>query len=100
MKEKKTLKQRITEWWDWLGDSGQGAFIGSAVATAITGGIAIAVGKRKENAWIQASNDICDEESKLAYQRGLKDGQVKAYYNLLTDPANTFKKMGMDVKTF
>ena len=101
MEKKQSLRTRIVNWWKNLDPEVKTACIGGVVGSAIAGvGISLYY-NRREDAIIQANVDICDTESKLAYQRGLQDGQVKAYYTLLTDPTNAMKKMGFtDVKQF
>lgn len=90
----------LQEKWENCSDSTKGLITGAiAGAVGATTGCILA-GRHKEEAWIQASNDICDEESKAAYQRGLRDGEMHGYYKLLTDPDSAFRKMGMEPKHF
>ena len=100
MKEKKTLVTRIKDFWNGLTPKDKGCIIGTIIgaAAATTGCVAgMRSGiKQRDEAW----NQICDEESKAAYSRGIQDGRVKAYYDLLTTPDKAFKNMGMDVKKF
>ena len=94
MKEKrKNIFSRIKDWWNELSQVDQAYLKGSLI-----GGISAAVGaavtsnylySKKEAANAVLTDELCVE----AYNRGLKDGEMKGYYNLLVRPEHAFKKM-------
>lgn len=95
MQKKETIFQKAKRKWQELDEgvkialisSGSAAFLSSLITSAIDGKME----KKRADQWKAAM----DDESKFMYQIGLKDGQTRAYYTLLTKPDEAFQKMGM-----
>lgn len=97
---KENFFQRLRRRWNETPAEDKKLFIGSALGsfgTALISGLVIA---RRDQKWIDAGCNIADQESKKAYYKGLQDGQIKAYQDMLMRPEGTFNKMGMEVKKF
>lgn len=100
MKEKKNIFQRIKNWWDSLAPEDKGLIKGMVIGgiSATTGAMLSTAHQMKKQIAIdsQITEDMCSD----AYWQGLKDGEIKGYYNLLVNTdEHAFKKMGMtDVK--
>lgn len=101
---KQKLTDRVKTWWNKQSDEDRGWYKG-----AIAGGIAATIGcltaaKRVLN---RTTNDIvtfAESECRHAYHVGLKDGENKAYRDIVMgDPVKSFKKMGFkdnEIKQF
>ena len=100
MDKKKPIKDKLVDFWNGMTDGAKGFIAGGISGIIVTAITAAIVCNKKEDSWIKTSDSITDVESKIAYQNGLHDGQIKAYHDILFDPANTFKKLGMEVKQF
>lgn len=100
MKESKftQFKNWIKDSWNSMNDSTKGACIGSFAGAAITSIISAVIIHKRENAMLNIQDELCASERKLGYQCGIKDGQAKAYFELLTAPEKAFKRMGFDDK--
>ena len=95
MNQKKfNLKEWIKEKWNGMTEREKGVLIGSFFGSFIATVVGGTVANRKEKAMLEAATAVCNERSKAAYQKGLKDGELGGYYKLLTDPESAFKKMG------
>ena len=101
MKEKKqNIFERIKNWWKDLAPEDRAFIKGSLIggASAATGAVITSnyVQKKQDDIRDRVTEDLCDE----AYHRGLKDGEMNGYYNLLVNTDHAFKKMGMEPKHF
>ena len=100
METKKSWKDKIEKWWNDQDPETKGCVVGTVITGIIATISSAIVYSKLENRWIAENEIYNDAEKKIAYQHGLQDGQIKAYHDILFDPANTFKKLGMDVKQF
>lgn len=97
MKEK--WYQKLKRKWDELPDDSKKVFFGGLIGGFCTSLVSGLVISHRDQKWIDAGCNYAEEESKKAYLRGIQDGQVKAYKDLILNPETAFKKMGME-KTF
>lgn len=99
MKEKKeNIFKKLKQKWDELDRQSKGVFIGSFLGSFVTAFGGSMIYNHREKVMADAAADMCKQKSYESYSKGLKDGQIQAYYELLTKPETAFKKMGFKDK--
>lgn len=101
MNKKETLGEKLERKWNGLSETGKGVVFGILAGIFGASVVAGAATSYRDKKWINAANNVCDQESQKAYLKGVTDGQIKAYRDLLIkSDAPGFKKLGMEVKKF
>ena len=101
MEKKKHFIDRLKEKWGNLSDEAKCAIVGLIAGIGITSGVAAGVGAFKIRKFEQKSDAELKLAIDLAYKDGINRGETQAYYNLLTNPKNAFKRMGLEnIKEF
>lgn len=101
MKEKgKNIFTRIRDWWKNL-DPVDKSKVGGIILGSVSTFAGCALGVRHwQNRYIDSAERDFDASNKLSYLRGVQDGQVKAYRDLLINPQTGFNKIGLETKKF
>lgn len=97
---KENIFKKIKRKWDELPVEDKKFCIGCGIGGLVTSVISGVVSAKRDKMWVDAGVNVADQESRKAYYKGMQDGQIKAYQDLLMRPDMPFKKMGMDVKKF
>lgn len=101
MKEKKNIFKRVKDWWDNLAPEDRACAVGSVIGGFLSAVGACAIEQHIHRRDDEINAQIAEQASIEAYRRGLKDGEMRGYYNLLVNTDHAFKKMGIeDVKHF
>lgn len=101
MKEKgKNIFTRIRDWWKDL-DPVDKSKVSGIILGSVSTFAGCALGARRwQNKYIDSTERDFDASNKLSYLRGVQDGQVKAYRDLLVNPQVGFNKIGLETKKF
>ena len=99
-KKKPNIFTRIRNWWKGLEPAKKNYYVGM-IAGGICGIAGSSIGVRHwQNKFIDQTERDFDASNKYFYMKGVKDGQIKAYHDLLIKPEIGMQKLGMDVKKF
>ena len=93
---KKNIFTKVKNWWNNLSKEDRGWLIGSLVG-GFAGGLGAAVFYgRKEQNLADNYEQICKDMSQRAYSKGLHDGEINAYINLINKPDVALRRMGFN----
>ena len=98
--KKPNIFTQIGNWWKSLNQAEKNGLIGIVVGGACGFAGSMMGVRHWQNKFIEQTEREFDAGNKLVYLRGVKDGQIKAYHDLLIKPEIGMHKLGMDVKKF
>lgn len=99
-KKKESIFVRIKNYWDGMKPEEKSGILGMLVGgiCGISGSmLGVHMWQKKYIANVDKEIDVT---GKYCYMKGVSDGQIKAYHDLLIDPKTGFNKLGMEVNKF